>query len=216
MYFLEIVKRLTIDVFTFLAIVVNGLLLYFQMVPFVRAAVSLKMLNAQTISFLLFTIMMLVLPVALLNKNAQTSKKRLLSRIFYIIAAVIFIGTLADLISFRGFFGYKYSEGDAVFVNMMWNMPTIFGALFSVVIASLYCVLAKKIRHVRRLSLLLIFIIFLLSSLAPFVYSYIVSSSLPRQTWLVKAAFIIPEYILLLVAFSVAASSREIWIKHIW
>ena len=69
MYFLEIVKRLTIDVFTFLAIVVNGLLLYFQMVPFVRAAVSLKMLNAQTISFLLFTIMMLVLPVALLNTS---------------------------------------------------------------------------------------------------------------------------------------------------
>lgn len=216
MYFLEIVKRLTIDIFTLLAIVLNCLFLYFQMLPFARAAFLLHMLNVQTVTFMIFTLLMLILPIVMLFKGDYFPKKNVLSVLFYLFAAVILIGTAADLISFRGFSGYTYSEGDAVFVNIMWNIPSLAGVGVSILIAALYCVLANKIKHVRRASLILLLTVFILSSAIPFAYAYFFHGILPRQTWLEKAAFIIPEYILLLVAFSVSASSRKLWVKHIW
>lgn len=216
MYFLEIVKRLMIDILTLLALVLNCLFLYFQMTPFVRAAFLLHMVNAQTVSFTVFTLLMLILPLVMLCKGEQFPKKNVLSVLFYLFAAVILIGTAADLISFRGFSGYTFSEGDAVFVNMMWNIPSLIGVMFSVIIAVLYCILAHKIKYVRRASLVLLFVVFILSSAIPFAYAYFASGVLPRQTWLEKAAFIIPEYILLLAAFSISGSSRKLWVKHIW
>lgn len=216
MYYLQLVKRLASDIFLLFSIIMSILLIYFQMIPFVEAAIALKMLNAQTISYTVFTLLLLILPLVMIAGFRRISKRNVLSAVFYSFAAIIFIGTVSDMLSFHGLIGYQFSEGDAVFVNMMWNMPNIFGVLFSLIIVVLYIFLGNKIKHVRRISYKLFLSITVLSVTVPFIYSYLMTGSLPRQTWLDKAGYIIPEYLFLLVTFSIVASSREIWVKHIW
>lgn len=216
MYFVEVVKRLIIDIFFFAALVINLFFMYFQMSSFVRAAVSLNMLNVQIISYTLYAVLLLVLPVLLLSVPQRFSKRHALKGIFYAFAAVLIIGTCGDLIAYGGFVGYQFSEGDAVFVNLMWNMPNIFGVLCSAVMAVLYIVLGNKIARVRRGAYVMFLLIAVFTIVIPFAYSLIIGGSMPRQTWLEKSAFIIPEFICLLTSFSVAVSSRKLWTQHIW
>ena len=216
MYFYQFIKRLTIDIIMFFAVVISLFFLFDQMIPFIKSAVSLHVMNWQTIPYMIYALLLILLPVTLLSHSMRISKTRLLRAIFFCFAATILIGSVGDLITYRFFIGYNFSEGDAVFVNILWNMPNLLGVLFSLIIAVLYIALGIQIRYKRRVSYILYLVIFLLSALAPFLYTYIATGYLPRETWIKKAAFIIPEQLLILISLSICVTSRELWVKHIW
>ena len=216
MVFEEMLKRLLIDLFELCAIIICLLFLYTQMLPFVNAAIALDYINGQTISYTLYSLLLLILPATMLFGFPYILKAHALRIIFYSIAAIIVIGTVSDLIMYKFFIGYTFAEGNTVFVNIMWNMPNIWGALFSFVIAALYVLLGKWIKRARRLPYLIFICIFVLSAALPFLITYFSSASLPRASWLQKALFIIPEQFLILLSLTVCSSSRQLWNLHVW
>ncbi len=215
MAFQELIKRLFIDLLVLFALLLNVYFLYSQMLPFLRAAILLGYLNGQTICYMLYSVLLFLLPFVLLFGVRSLSKPRALRSLFYAFAATILAGTVSDLISYNFFLGYTFSEGDTVFVNIMWNIPNIWGALFSVLIAVLYLFLGKRIKRRRKISYYLYLAIFILSTLIPFIYTYAASGMLPRASWLQKAVFIIPEQFLLLISLTVCVSDRSLWKKHV-
>lgn len=184
--------------------------------PFVTAAIALGYINARAISYVIYALLFLLFPVILLIHPVKFDKGELLRKLFYAFAAIILAGTVSDLIAFKGFAGYKFSEGDMVFVNILWNMPSIWGALFSVVIAALYVLLGKWVRRRRKITYALYISIIVVSAVTPFLYTYLTSGYLPRTAWMQKASFNILEQLLILVSLSVCVTSRSLWKKHIW
>lgn len=216
MYFYTLIKRLIIDIFEFLAAVLCIAFLFRQIWPFTAAAISLKMLNGATVSYIIYSVLLLLLPVFLLSYSGKIYKVTLLRALFYAFGAVILFGTANDLIACRGFINYTYTEGDAVFVNIMWNMPNLFGVIISIAVSVLFFELGKWIKRKRRVSYVLFLSIVFFTVFVPFIATYATTGYLPRSTWLKKAAFIIPEYLLLTVSLSICCSSRELWTQHIW
>ncbi len=216
MEFRIFVKRLTVDMFMFFALLISALFFYQQMVPFIRAAFLLKALNAQTLSYILYTILILILPLFFLMNFKRHDKSLMLRGLFYIIAAIIAIGTISDLVINNFFIGYRYSEGDTVFVNIMWNMPNLFGVLHSAILCTLYVFLGKWVRRRRKITLYLFIGIFAASFIVPFIYTFITSGMLPRETWLEKALFIMSEYMLMVVSLGICSTSRALWKHHVW
>ena len=216
MLFHQMIKRLSIDILEFFALLFSLFFIYLQMIPFIKAAFTLNYVNGQAISYIIFTLLLLALPLVLLWNPVHYDKAKILRSLFYCFGVIILVGTVFDLITYNAFIDYNYAEGDMIFVNILWNIPGIFGAIFSFVIAVLYFSLGKWVKRRRKISYIIYFIIFILSATVPFLYTYYTTGYLPRETWLQKAAFIIPEQFLLLIAFTVCASSRSLWQKHIW
>ncbi len=216
MYFTQLVKRLTIDVFLFLALALNVFFIVSQMVPFITSAVKLNTLNAQTISYIAFTFLLTLLPMVLLLHNMRFSKRNTLGVLFYIIAGIILVGSVADLIKYSFFTEYVFAEGDAVFVNIMWNMPNMLGTLFSAVISVLYAILGGEIKKSRRRAYILFLVIVTLCTAVPFLYTWVNTGYLPRQTYIEKQAMIVPEYWLITVALTICVTSRRLWMQHVW
>lgn len=216
MSFQELIKRLFIDIAAFFALALNLYFLYSQMIPFLNAALALNYLNGQTICYMAYSVLLMLFPAILLFGAPVISKPKALRILFYAFAAVLFAGSVSDLISYNFFLGYTFIEGHTVFVNIMWNMPNIWGVLFSLVIATLYALLAYWIKKRRKISYFLYLSIFILSVAIPLIYTYFTSSALPRDSWMQKAVLIIPEQFLILISLSVCASSRSLWKKHVW
>lgn len=216
MQFTLLIKRLLIDVFELLAVVVCFAFLASQIWPFFDAAVKLNMLNGATVSYIFYAVLLFILPLVLLSYSGRMDKPMLLSITFYAVAAVMLVGAFWDLITYKGFANYVFSEGDAVFVNIMWNMPDMCGVVLSVIVAGLYAALGKYIKRRRRISYVLFLLIVISVIFIPFVYTYLQTGYLPRSTWLEKEVFILSEYLLLSVSFMVCASSRELWMLHMW
>jgi len=107
-------------------------------------------------------------------------------------------------------------EGDAIFVNLMWNMPNMWGVGLSIIIATLYFFLGKQIKRKRRISYILYISIFTMSHVPTMIYSLVATGAFPRDTYLQKSLYVIAVQVLLLGAFTLAASSRSLWKRHIW
>lgn len=216
MIFEQMIKRLATDAFMFFALLVNLYFLYSQMFSFVYAAIILGYVNGQTVSFTIYTLLLFCLPLVLLLSRVRPSKPQILRILFYCFAAVIMAGTICDLVTYNFFNDYSFKEGDTVFVNIMWNMPDLWGALFSLVISVLYFNLGIWIKRRRTISLWIYLSIFILTCIVPFLYTFLASGTLPRITWMQKALFLSIEQFLILLGFSVCASSRTLWAKHLW
>ena len=214
--FYQMVKRVTIDVCEFMALLLGLLFFYFKMYSFVNAAVKLGYVNGQTISYLIYAILLILLPIVLLVCFRRLNKASILRLMFYAFATVILVGTVFDIITYRGFTDYMFIEGDAVFVNLMWNMPNMYGVCHSIIMIVLYVLLGKQVKRTRRLSLILLITIFIMTNIPPFIYSFAASGTWPRETFLQKSIYILAIQIFLLAAFSIAATSRTLWKQHIW
>ena len=214
--FYQMVKRVSIDVCEFMALLLGLLFFYFKMYSFVHAAVMLGYVNGQTVTYLIYAILLVLLPIVLLVCFRRLNKASILRLMFYAFAVVILVGTVFDIVTYDWFIDYMFIEGDAVFVNLMWNMPNMFGIVHSVLMATLYFMLGKQIKRKRRLSLVLIITIFILSNVPPIIYSFASSGTWPRETFLQKSIYILAIQIFLLAAFSIAATSRNLWKQHIW
>lgn len=216
MQFSNLVKRLLIDIFEFLAATACVLFLYNEIIPFAEAALELKMLNGATAFYIIYALFLFLLPIVMLSYSGKFQKPKLMRTLFYSFGAVIILGTIYDLITYRAFIGYTFNEGDPVFVNIMWNAPNFFGVFLSIVSSVLFFTLGKYITQKRRISYALFVAIVFVAIIVPFIYTFITAGSLPRSSWLDKAVYIVPEYLFLFVSFSICASSRELWMNHMW
>lgn len=214
--FYQMVKRVAIDVCEFMALLLGLLFFYFKMYSFIHAAVMLGYVNGQTISYMVYAILLILLPIVLLVCFRRLNKASILRLMFYAFAGVILVGTIFDVVTYNWFSDYMFIEGDAIFVNLLWNMPNMSGVFHSIIMATLYILLGKQIKRKRRLSLVLLIIVFILSNVPPFVYSLITSGTWPRETFLQKSIYVLAIQIFLLAAFSIAATSRTLWKQHIW
>ena len=214
--FYTTVKRVAIDICEFMALAMGILFFWVKMVPFINAALLLNYINGQTISYLVFALLLIALPIILLYVFKKANKAVILRRLFYCYAAVIICGTIFDAVTYKFFVGYKFMEGDAIFVNLMWNMPNIGGIIMSVIVATLYILLGKQIKRTRRLSYVLYVITFLTSHVPTFIYTFFATGGLPRDTYLQKSLYVIAIQLLILGALTLAASSRSLWKQHVW
>lgn len=214
--FYQTIKRVSIDIAEYLALTMGVLFYYYKMGSFIHAAIMLGYVNGQTVSYLLYSFVLILLPIALLYCFKRLQKASVLRWIFYAHAAVIFLGTYYDIRKYNWFIDYTFLEGDAIFVNLLWNMPNALGIVMSITIGALYIVLGKLIKKKRRLSYITYFTITLLSHLPPIIYSFATIGTWPRETYLQKSIYVMAIQILILIAFSIAATSRSLWSKHIW
>ena len=214
--FYQTLKRVSIDISEFLSLLMGILFYYFKMGAFIHAAIMLGYINGQTVSYLLYSFILLILPAVLLSAFKRLDKGLLLRYIFYAHAAIILMGTFFDIHTYNCFIDYTFIEGDAIFVNLLWNMPNMLGVIMSVIISILYITLGKQIRKKRRISYILYFITFILSHLPPIIYSFATIGTWPRETYLQKSLYVMVIQLMVLVAFSIAATSRTLWKNHIW
>ena len=212
----QMVKMVFIDLFEFMSVIVGILFYYFKMTPFVSAAITLGYVNGQTLSYALFALLLIALPAVLLFQFKYANKGAVLRYIFYSFAAVIMLGTISDIIKYNGFINYTYIEGDAVFVNLMWNIPNMFGVIISIIISALYFFLGKQIKRSRTNSYILYVAVFIMSHAPAFLYSLMSTGSLPRNAFLQKDLYVMLAQLLLFISLSIAATSRSIWQKQIW
>ena len=214
--YIQMVKMVTIDLLEFVAILMGVLFYYYKMVPFVNAALILGYVNGQTVFYALFALLLVILPSILLIRFKRYNKAKVLRYIFYAYAAVIIGGTVCDMISYDCFINYTFKEGDAIFVNLMWNMTSFKGVVMSAVVAGLYIILGKQIKRSRTKSFALYIMVFIMSHLPAYVHSFALTGAIPRSTFLQKSLYVIAIQLLILAAFSVAATSRSVWSKQIW
>ena len=210
------VKRVAIDFCEYIAAGLGILFFSSKMIPFINAALALGYVNGQTISYLIFSILLILLPLVLLCGFKTLSKRTILRWLFYSFAIIILCGTIFDIITFKCFVGYTFREGDAIFVNLLWNMPNIGGIIISVIVAALYYFLGKQIKRTRRTSFMLYIATVVMSHAPTFIFTYFSTGSVPRNTYLQKSLYVIAIQLLLLGAFSLAATSRTLWRRHIW
>lgn len=214
--FYQMVKRVSIDIFEFLALLMGLLFYYTKMNSFVKAAIALNFVNGQTMSYLAFAILLIILPIVLLSAFRKLDKGMLLRLIFYAFGTVIIVGTIFDVITYNCFIDYTYIEGDAIFVNLMWNMPNITGVILSLIVSLLYFALGKQIKRKRRISFMLYASIFIISHIPPMLFTIISTGALPRDTYLQKSLYVLAIQLLILVALAIAASARTLWKQHVW
>ena len=214
--FYEMVKRVAIDFCEYIALGLGVLFFSAKMIPFVTAAISLGYVNGQTISYLIFSILLILLPIILLCGFKKHSKRTILRWLFYSFSIIIVCGTIFDMFTFKFFIGYTFKEGDAIFVNLLWNMPNIGGIILSAVVAAMYYFLGKQIKRNRRISFMLYVATVAMSHIPTFVYTFFATGSVPRDTYLQKSLYVIAIQLLILGALALAATSRTLWRRHIW
>ena len=214
--FYTTVKRVAIDICEFMALAMGILFFWVKMIPFIQAALLLNYINGQTVSYLIFSLLLILLPILLLYVFKKANKGTVLRRLFYSYAAVLICGTIFDAITYKCFIGYTFKEGDAIFINLMWNMPNLLGIIMSVIVAALYILLGKQIKRTRRLSYVLYITTFLVSHIPPYVYSLLTEGRFPGDTYMQKSLYVIAIQLLILGALSIAATSRTLWKQHVW
>lgn len=216
MFFRQMVKGVTIISFEVLAAVLNLIFISTKVITFARSAAKFGYINTRFFAYIVFVLALQALPVILLLNHRNLPKGKALRTVFYTLAAALFVGTLCDIIVFKGFLGYTFQEGDFVFINVFWNMPHIGGAIFSLLISALYFLLGLWIKRRRKVAYILYVAIFILSAAVPFISTMLVPGTVLRIAFLEKAVFILTEQLLLLVSLSICVSSRDTWVSYIW
>ncbi len=216
MFFRQMIKGVTIISFEILAAVLNLVFIFSKIITFTRSAVELGYINTRFLAYILFVLALQALPIILMTNHRKFRKRTALRAVFYTLSAALFIGTLCDLVVFKGFLNYSFQEGDFIFINIFWNMPHIGGAIFSILISILYFLLGIWIKRRRKVAYILYVAIFILSAVVPFISTSLVPVTVLRIAFLEKAIFILTEQLLLLVSLSICVSSRDTWVSYIW
>ena len=207
-------KRTLVSFFNFLCLALWFLYLYFKLWDFATAAISLKYINIQTVSFVIYSFLLVLLPVTIIY-SPKRSKKNLFKIVCFAISASLLAGSVGDVITYNFFKGYNFLEGDAIFCNIVVSIPNMYGVLCCLVLSALYAILGLYLTENRFLSVFLYLLIFLIISVPPFIYSFSMWGGFPRQTWVEKAAFIIAHQACLFLSLLIASTSEFVWSERI-
>ncbi len=216
MFFRQMVKGITIISFEILSAVLSLVFIFTKMVSFTRSAANFGYINVRFFAYIFFVLALFALPVVLLTNHRNFHKGSALRLIFYLLSVSLFVGTVSDLIVFKGFSGYTFREGDFTFINVFWNMAHLGGAIFSLLISALYFLLGIWIKRRRKIAYILYLAIFILSAVTPFVNTLLIPGAILRIAFLEKAVFILAAQLLVLVSMSICVSSRDTWVRYIW
>ena len=208
------IRRSLISFLTCASIAIWFLYLYFELWDFIRAAISLKYVNIQTVSFSIYSFFLVLLPSAIVY-SPRHSKKNLFKAICFGISASLLLGTIGDIITYNFFKDYTFLEGDAIFCNIVVSIPNMYGVLCCLILSFAYALFGIYLTENRIASFFLYLLIFLIIATPPFIYSFSTWGGFPRQTWVQKAAFIIPYHACLLLSLLLASTSKFIWREHI-
>ena len=208
------IKRNLISFFICASIAIWFLYLYLQLWDFIKAAISLKYVNVQTVSFSVYSFLLVFLPSAIIYSPRQ-SKNNLFKTVCFCISATLLIGTIGDVITYNFFKDYSFLEGDAIFCNIVVSIPNMYGVLCCLILSFAYALFGLCLTKNRVASFFLYLLIFLIIAVPPFLYSFNTWGGFPRQTWVEKAAFIIPHQACLLLSLLLANTSEFIWKEHI-
>jgi len=216
MGFFRYVKYVLIDICEFLAIALWFAYLYFSLWSFINAAIAMNVVDVQKVSYVLYSLLFLLLPTFFNWSPSRLNKQTLLRGISIAYALVLLVGTVADFISFNFFIDYTFIEGDAVFVNLIMNMPNMGGAIICLIMAALYVAFGFTVTEKPVVAYIIFFSIFFLDAILPFLISLGIYGSMPRLTWIKKSLFLLPMQFLNLLALTLAVTSREYWRKIIY
>ena len=189
------------------SVIIWALYAYYKLSEFIEAAISLKYINVQTVSCVLYSILLVLLPAAAIFLS-RSVRKKILMWVCFCLAAVIMVGAIGDLFTYKLFRSYTFFAGDANFCNILLGIPNLYGTICCILISLLYLFLGIHIMKNRGIACLLYLLIFLIGAAAPFIYSYNSWGGFPRHSWLLKAAFIIPHQACVLLALVFAFISK--------
>ena len=210
------IRRLAVNFFKFLSIIIWVPFFFITVWPFIRAAIKLNYINFQTVGYIIYTVLLLLLAIALYLSPRIVNKWVLIHGICYAMAAIIVITAIADLISYKAFIGYRFNDSDAIFVNLVMNSPDWIGVVGCVVLAALYVFFAGALYSERKWLALLVFIlIFIVDGIFPIIYSTQVLGIAPRSAWLKKALFILPQQFFIITSLGISATSWDLWSTNI-
>lgn len=215
MNFSTLIRRIFMDFFKFLAIAIWFFFLYYKLWPFVNAAIKLHQINFQSISYMGYTLFLLFLPIALLW-SPPFNKLTLLRFICNVTAFFLLLGTIADFFVFHPFLSYTFKEGDMIFCNIISGIPGYLGSISCILMAVAYFFFGMEIAHNRAIAYLLFILILALNVAPAFLYSYYLTGFMPRDTWIEKAAFIVPQQLFIVISLSFSVGSKDLWMKNIW
>lgn len=214
MGFYRHVKFISISVLHFLAIALWFFYLYYSLWPFISAAISLNYVNFQTCSYMVYSFLFLFLPVVFMWSPPKWLNKRLLIRILcFAFALVMVVGSVADLIKYKAFIGYTFTEGDAIFVNLIMNLPNIWGVVFCIILAVLYFVVGLNIAENPPVACLSYGLIFVIDAIIPVLWAICIGNTLPRLTWIQKSMYLLPIQLFLLISMILALHPHRFWWK---
>ena len=208
------IRRTLVSFFHFFAVATWALFIYYKVWDFVKAAIALKYVNVQIISYTIYSFLLVLFPISFIYKSRK-SKRKHFSRIGYLIAAIIAIGATGDLITYHFFINYTFVEGDAIFCNILLSVPNLYGVLLCYLLAAAYVMFGTKLTNHRYTAVFFYFLIFIIGIVPAFVYSYMSWGGYPRATWIEKAAFIMPHQLAILLSFLIGISSDLIWKERI-
>lgn len=208
------IKRTLSSFFQFLAVAMWFLYLYFKLWDFAKAAIMLRYINVQTVSFILYSFILILLPASIIY-TPRHSKDKLFRFIGFSMAVVLVVGAVGDLITYNFFSGYTFREGDAVFCNIVVSVPNLCGTFCCFILAAAYALFGVYMTKNRLLAYLLYLTIFLIGLISPFMYAYVSWGGFPRQTWVEKSAFIIPHQLCMFLSFTMLVGSDLLWREHI-
>jgi hypothetical protein len=191
----------------FASVAIWVLYVYFKLSEFIEAALSLKYITVQTVSFVLYSVLLVFLPATAIFLP-RFLRKSFLKWVCFCLSAVVMVGAIGDLFTYNFFRDYTFFRGDAIFCNILLGIPNLYGTICCILISLLYLFLGIHIMKNRGIACLLYLLIFLIGAAAPFIYSYTSWGGFPRHSWLLKAAFIIPHQACVLLALVFAFISK--------
>ena len=208
------IRRGLIGFFRFFSVAVWFLYIYFKLWDFVKAAIALQYVNVQTVCFSLYSVLIVLIPAAILYLP-KFSKRKLFMAISFAIALTLFIGATGDLFTYSFFIDYEFMEGDAIFCNIILSIPNIYGVLLCYLLAGLYVLFGINIIDHRYRTFFIYLFIFIIGYAPAYIYSYLAWGGYPRQTWIEKAAFLIPHQLSMLICFALSFTSQFLWEERI-
>ena len=197
----------------FLSVAAWFFYLYSKLWEFITAAVLLKNINVQTISFIIYSFLLVLLPAALIY-SPKHSKKNLFMVISFALSAVILVGAVGDLITYNFFSDYTFVVGDAIFCNILIGIPNIYGTVCCLLLSLAYFFFGIYITENRLAACLLYLFIVLIGVIPAIIYSFNAWGGYPRRSWIEKMAFIAPHQASLLISFSLSSISLPLWEEH--
>lgn len=204
------IRRTLASFLLFVSVALWFLYLYFKLWSFIKAAIAMNYLNVQTVSFIVYSFALILFPSAIIY-SPNHSKKNLFRFVCLLLSSSLLVGVVGDMITYNFFIDYTFMEGDAIFSNIVISIPNMYGVLCCLIIALAYAIIGFNIKERRILSTLMYALIVLMVIIPPFLYSFISWNGYPRQTWVEKAAFIVPHQICLLFSIILSCSSELIW-----
>lgn len=207
--------RKLVSFFHFLSIAIWFLFLYFKLWVFINAAVVLKTLNIQTVSFIVYSFLLVLFPATLIYSPKRGSKKKIFNFIFYFISIVILAGAIGDLFTYNLFRDYTYTVGDAVFCNILLGVPNIYGTICCLILSLAYFIFGKYLTENKTTACLAYLSVILIGITPALIYSFSSWGGFSRSAWVEKAAFIAAHQICLFISFLIASTSSRLWREHI-